>query len=140
LRVDDIDLTAKSISIRGTKNKSAKRLCPIHADLLPVLKRMVDAVGTGPLFPGVTRIALTHAFLRLKSLVKTADDKQAFGELYDFHSVRRTVIDMFRNAGAREEIVAAFVGHKVKTITYGLYAGAPPLSVMAETMTLLKYP
>jgi len=31
-------------------------------------------------------------------------------------AIRRTVIDMFRNAGAREEIVASFVGHKVKTM------------------------
>lgn len=140
LRGDDIDLKAMSINIRGTKNKSAKRTCPIHTDLLPVLKRMIEETGNGPLFPGVERTALTQAFLRMKAKAKDADGKPLYGELYDFHSIRRTVIDMFRNAGAREEIVASFVGHKVKTITYGLYAGPPPLSVQAETMALLKYP
>jgi len=75
-----------AINIRGTKNKSTKRICLIHAELLPVLQRMIDAAGSGPLFPGVERTALTQAFLRLKAKEKAADGKPVYGELYDFHS------------------------------------------------------
>ena len=141
LRGGDIDLTAMAINVRGTKNKSANRVCPIHADLLPVLTRMTEATGSGPLFPGIKRTALTQAFKRLKVKEKARDGQPIYGELHDFHSIRRTIIKMFRDVGAREEIVASFVGHKIKTITYGLYAGlAVPLAVQAETMALLSYP
>jgi len=31
------------------------------------------------------------------------------------------------------------VGHKVKTLSYGLYAGAPALATKVEVMKLLRY-
>jgi hypothetical protein len=41
--------------------------------------------------------------------------------------------------GALENIVASIVGHEVKTLSYGLYAGAPALATTAEIMKLLCY-
>jgi hypothetical protein len=51
-----------------------------------------------------------------------------------------TVCDIFQNEGAPENIAASIVGHKVKTLSYGPYAGAPALATKEEVMKLLRYP
>jgi integrase len=42
-----------------------------------------------------------------------------------FHSLRSSVVTFLEQAGVPENITAAIVGHKIQTMSYGLYSGGP---------------
>jgi integrase len=42
-----------------------------------------------------------------------------------FHSLRSSFITFLEQGGAPENITAAIVGHKIQTMSYGLYSGGP---------------
>ena len=62
-----------------------------------------------------------------------------FGPEHVFHSIRKTVITIFENAGCPEGVVADIVGHAKKTITFGLYSGGNSMSRKKEALDKLRY-
>ena len=58
----------------------------------------------------------------------------------DFHSFRRTVITELHNAEVPEPTAAAIVGHKIQTMSYGLYSGGLRMDVLTAAIEKLEYP
>ncbi len=46
-----------------------------------------------------------------------------FDSKYTYHSIRKTVATMLDEAGIAEQISADILGHKIRTMTYGVYRG-----------------
>jgi integrase len=139
LRCEHIDLPRGAIALPGTKTEAAPRECPIHPALRPVLQRLVDAAKRGLLFPkprhnkyGKLGDALGKRFSTLKRGVAREDQ--------DFHSIRRCVATMLHDALVPEAIAAAILGHKITTMSYGLYSGGPSLVTKSEALSKLAYP
>ena len=66
-------------------------------------------------------------------------DNLGFKSQYVFHSIRKTVVTIFENAGVPENVVADIVGHEKTTMTYGLYSGGVSLVVKIKALDKLAY-
>jgi integrase len=111
-----------SFDFRGGKNKSAKRIVPIHLAILGLVDRLIADSTDGFLIPatsenryGKRSHALSKAFGYLK---KT----QGFGPLYVFHSMRNTAITAMLRANVPDHIVMELVGHSTGTETHDTYS------------------
>jgi integrase len=140
LKAPHVDLDAHSINMPGTKTESAPRVVPIHAKLLPVMRRLVKAAKGGYLFPGWRADKFGDRSKAATKRVRGDIRRLGFGKGYDFHSIRRTVCTIFEDTGVAENVVAHIVGHKLKTMSYGLYSGGPSLAVKAKAIAKLRYP
>jgi len=114
----------RSIYIPKDKNYSGERTIPIHPNLELQIDRMIEAVGaeSGFLFNlgannqyAERSPAISKRFGRLKK-------QMGFGSKLVFHSIRKTAATMFDRAGVSEKVAADILGHKISTMTYGLYA------------------
>src|ERR1019366_374533 len=120
MRLGEImNLTAKSlvkegdvpsITITGAKRKSraARRTFPIHSAIADIVERLAKAAGDGFLIQSAAErreAAMSKRFTRLKS-------RMGYDEHHVFHSLRHTVIELFRNADCPLEIRNRIVGHE----------------------------
>ncbi len=58
--------------------------------------------------------------------------KLGFDERFVFHSIRKTVANMFENAECPEGVASDVVGHLKPTMTYGLYSGITRMDLRAS--------
>ncbi len=138
LRCDDV--IDDALTIRSGKTDSAERRVPIHEDLGPVVVRLQSASADGYLFDGqapnkygLRSRALQQRFSELKITLK-------YPESLTFHSIRKTVASQLHNAGVPEQIAAPLLGHKINTISYGVYSRGPDLETLREVIRKLQYP
>ena len=68
---------------------------------------------------------LSKRFGRLKAA-------QGFGAGLVFHSIRKTVATALHEAGCPEPIAADILGHKLTTMSYGVYSSGTTLRVRRE--------
>jgi integrase len=141
LKAEHIDLGKRSIDMPGTKTEDASREVPIHSRLMPVMRRLVkNADKNGYLFHGLKADKFGDRSKPLTKRFTTLKANHGFGKGHDFHSIRRTVCTMFEDAGVAENYVAHIVGHRLRTMSYGLYSGGPALAAKARAMRKLRYP
>ena len=63
-----------------------------------------------------------------------------YGQAKVFHSFRNTFIQHLQFNNVPEALVAALVGHKVRTVTYGVYGqGQQLVSTLQEAIHLIDY-
>ena len=126
----------RSIYIPKDKNYSGERTIPIHPNLELQIDRMIKAVGaeSGFLFKlgannqyAERSPAISKRFGRLKK-------QMGFGSKLVFHSIRKTAATMFDRAGVSEKVAADILGHKISTMTYGLYASGSSASDKLKAM------
>lgn len=135
------DVGKGQLAVREGKTAASNRTVPIHPKLAPVIKRLRGASGKdGYLIPGL--VADKHGnrsrdISRLFGLLKT---KLGYGPEFVLHSIRKTVATQLENAGVSEGIAADILGHKKRTMTYGLYSGGASLKVKAAALAKLRYP
>ncbi len=138
LRVDDASDNA--LTIRGGKTDSAERSVPIHDNLRPVIARLRAASSDGYLFDGQVpnKYGLRSRNLQRRfSVLKTA---LKYPESLTFHSIRKTVASQLHNAGVPEQHAAPLLGHKINTISYGVYSRGPDLATLRKVIRKLQYP
>ncbi len=140
LKSEHVDLTKNAIAMPGTKTEAAPREVPIHAKLRPLLRRLVKDANGGYLFPGLRADKFGDRYKAVTKRFATLKAGLGFGDQYDFHSIRRTVCMIFEDAGVAENVVAHIVGHKFKTMSYGLYSGGVSLATKAKAIAKLRYP
>jgi integrase len=140
LQKTDMDFDKEVIHFRGTKTKAANREVPMHPVLIPILSASLndktDAfVVTGlPIDKrGERGKAIGKRFGRLKTAMGYEDDKV-------FHSIRKTVGTLLEQAGVLEGVAADILGHRKKTITYGLYSGGSSLEQKRDALHRMQYP
>ena len=54
-------------------------------------------------------------------------------------SWRRTVLTLLENATVPELEAARLVGHKIQTMSYGIYSGGPDLTRLRDTVERIKH-
>ncbi len=125
--------------IEDAKTKAGWRDVPIHTDLQQTMARLVDQSEDGYVLSGLAANkygdrsnGIGKRFGRLKT-------ELGFGPQLVFHSIRKTVVTIFENAGVPENVVADIVGHEKTTMTYGLYSGGVSLAVKREALEKLAY-
>lgn len=140
LKIMDVDLAGSSFRVVAAKSDAGVREVPIHAELQPVMTRLIGKRSTGYVLEGLTLSkhgdrsnALGKRFGKLRTVM-------GFGPAFVFHSIRRTVVTLLENAGVSENVTADLVGHEKPRITYGLYSGGATLQVKRAALALLSYP
>jgi hypothetical protein len=62
-----------------------------------------------------------------------------FDANYGFHSFRSTLTNLFERAGVAENYVARIIGHKVESMSYGLYSEDISRIDKEKTMAWIEY-
>lgn len=141
LRLDHVG--PDRLEIAKSKTDAGIREIPIHKDIQQIIERLKQtsiAAGDEYLFSELSSKnqyedrsnAVGKRFGRLKS-------KLGFDENYGFHSFRSTLANLLEAAGVAENFAARIIGHKVKTLTYGLYSGDIPWHIKVETLAQVSY-
>lgn len=106
----DIDTTQKIIYVNGTKNRSAKRIVPIHSDILPIISARIDG----------------------EHLIEADGKKLNYDKYIDFwekymptiskkrhtpHDTRHTFVSAMDKCGVERLTLKRIVGHKTDDIT-----------------------
>ena len=126
--------------MRDAKSKAGNRAVPIHSALSAKLAKLVEESTDGFVLSGLTATPLVHrsdGIGRHFGALKTA---MGFGRQHNLHSIRRTFVSILENAGCAENVVAAIVGHGIRSLTYGLYSSGPSLEVKRAAIERLSYP
>jgi integrase len=128
------------LEIEDAKTAAGWRQVPVHSMLKVTLRRLLRASKDGYVLSGFVANkngdrsgALAKRFSALKS-------KLGYGPGLVFHSIRRTVATMFQDAGVPEHVAANILGHKIGTMTYGLYSGGASLETKSGAIEKLAYP
>ena len=105
------------------KSEAGRRQLPIHPAAMPTLRyRYENALEDGYLFRGGKNKIGDKRSPRLarpfRVLLNDLDVPAGFG----FHSFRRTFVDLLASADISELHAAKLIGHRIQTLTYGLYA------------------
>jgi integrase len=122
--VEDVDFEHERITVRGSKTDAAYREVPIEPTLLPLLKKIVKEVTTGPLLEvpsgqGTNGTAdLMKADLERAKLTRPAlyrDDAHMMP--FTFHGLRHTAITHWSMAGRSQLFLLTVAGHMDVTMT-----------------------
>ncbi len=151
LRLSDISLDKTDTPITlhlDSKTDAGDRLVPVTASpiLLGTLKRLMGEAGArdGYILPSTAKNqygersqAMGQKFGRLKTA-------QGFGPGHVFHSIRKTVATLLQNVACPEHIAADILGHKLNTMSYGVYSSgattATKLEWLAKAVALYQWP
>ena len=139
LRVESVDLDAKSFEIVSSKTEAGVRTVPIHPALQDTLARLVADSRDGFVLTGFPvdkwgdKRQLAKRFGKLKT-------RLGYPKGQDFHSIRKTVITMLTRADVRTTTIQDIVGHERKGMTEGVYYEGATLEAKAEAIALLSYP
>jgi integrase len=99
----------QSLVVRESKTGAGVREVPLHPQIISVFEGDWEFKDSSD--------ALSKRFGRLTRSFR----KQG----QTFHSMRSSVVTFLEQAGVPENITAAIVGHKIQTMSYGLYSGGP---------------
>ena len=127
-----------------SKTANGIRRIPIHTgiqQLVARLKQTSQAANSEYLFSGLSdnnqyknrSNGVGKRFGNLK------DDLGFKGKNYGYHSFRSTLSNLFESAGVVENFAARIIGHKVESMTYGLYSEDIPWVDKVKTMSRIKY-
>ena len=130
---------------RKLKSEAAVRRVPVHSALIEAglldYRDHVVAAGHAALFPnlrpGPVSGRLSHYvskhFTRARKAAGVTRDRVVF------HSTRKSFTAALQEAGVPEVEAAVLLGHKIATMTYGLYGGGLSLPRLREHVERVKY-
>ena len=109
LKSADVHLDERYIDLQGTKTKAAKRIIPIHKDIVPVVKSLLDDGGEYLVVSGIGK-PITYNQWATKILV---DTNNIIGAEHTLHDTRHTFISAAERSGldANSIILKRIVGH-----------------------------
>jgi integrase len=140
MKKEDVNLEGKFFYLPKSKTKDGVREVPIHNAILPLFKRLYEEAEDEYIIASTAEnqydnrsAPLSQRFGRIKSAL-------GYGEGKVFHSFRGTVATLLENAGVDETVAAHIVGHKIKTMTYGLYSSGTKMDLKLEAINKISYP
>jgi len=139
LRIERVHLKSSYIEITDAKTAAGWRQVPIHSLLKATLKRLVKASKDGFVLSGLAPDQYgdrAGAVSQRFSLMKTA---LGFDQRQTFHSIRRTVATLLENAGVQEGIASDILGHRKRSMSYGLYSGGTSLKRKRAAIEKIRY-
>lgn len=119
LKAADVHLDARYIDLQGTKTASAKRIVPIHKDIIPVIKTLL-ADGGEYLVVNGHGMPITYSQWSRQVLAVT---NEIIGTEHTLHDTRHTFISAAERSGldANSIILKRIVGHSTSANTTALY-------------------
>jgi len=124
----------------GTKTEASLRDCPIHPAIAPLVARMLAASTDGFLVPSTADNQYGNRSGPLSQRFGHLKTAQGFGTAHVFHSTRNTLATMMERAGVPEAVASDIVGHKKKTLTYGLYSSGSAEEQKLEAISRVTFP
>ncbi len=129
---------------KSLKNISAQRKIPIHSKLIEIgfldFVNKVKESGSDQIFSSLKKerdghgTAASKWFGRFKQkLDLEQSEKKAF------HSLRHNFSDALKAKNVSEPIAAQLIGHKLESITYGLYGSEVSLKPLKENIEKISY-
>lgn len=122
LKTEHIHLEERWIDLHGTKTKSARRMVPIHKDIIPILEKRIEFAQDGYLFHDDNSTPIPPTSYRKKyfaPLMKHLNIKNRTP-----HSCRHTFISIATSCGLEPVLLRKIVGHTGDTITENVYTHA----------------
>ena len=138
LRQTDINLKKKSLTIEDSKTEAGKREIPIHSKLFPKIKELMDKKGEY-LIPNLTFNKYQDRSNAIGKRFSSLKTKLGYGKNFVFHSIRKTFSTELDNAGVFEPTAAKILGHKIQTMSYGVYSGGANLEVMRKAISKISF-
>ena len=139
LKISNIDLDEKTLTIVDAKTEAGNRIVPIHTRINKIINDMIDVSRNAYLFSNLTENkygdrsnAIGKRFGRLKK-------ELGFEKRHVFHSIRKTFTTALEQAGVPESVSADIVGHEKQTMTYGLYSGGSSLAQKRKAVAKVKF-
>jgi integrase len=119
IKPDDEERKYFSDEDKSAKNENARRIVPIHDDLLEPLKEFKQS-NEGWRLPNSNQYS--KYFGRLKKKIKNPHN--TLSRQYSFHSIRSNTATNFERARVPEGIAARVIGHSTTgvTMSFGLYS------------------
>ena len=119
LKAADVHLDARYIDLQGTKTKSAKRIVPIHKDIVPVIEALLEDGGEYLVVNGHGKPIIYDQW-KFKVL-KPINDR--IGANHTLHDTRHTFISAAERSGldANSIILKRIVGHSTAGNTTAIY-------------------
>lgn len=141
IKVEHVMDDCSYFKILESKTDSSTRDVPIHSKLKPLIKKMCanpDENGyliksTAENQHGSRSAPLGKRFGRLKTAM-------GYTKSHNFHSIRHTMATLLENAGVPENVSSDILGHKKKTITYGVYSGGASMKLKKQSIEKIKFP
>lgn len=119
LKAKDVHIDERYIDLQGTKTKAAKRIVPIHKDIVPVIEALLADGGEYLVVNGHgLPIQYQHWKLRIMS-----QSNEITGTKHTMHDTRHTFISAAERSGldASSIILKRIVGHSTSGNTTALY-------------------
>ena len=119
LKAADVHLDERYIDLQGTKTKSAKRIVPIHKDIVPVIEALLADGGEYLVVSG-HGAPITYEQWKRKIL---APINEIIGAKHTLHDTRHTFISAAERSGldANSIILKRIVGHSTSGNTTAIY-------------------
>lgn len=119
LKAADVHLDERYIDLQGTKTKSAKRIVPIHKDIVPVIEALL-ADGGEYLVVNGHGLPIPYQQWKLKII---AHANEITGTKHTLHDTRHTFISAAERSGldANSIILKRIVGHSTAGNTTAIY-------------------
>ena len=119
LKAADVHLGERYIDLQGTKTKSAKRIVPIHKDIVPVIEALL-ADGGEYLVVNSSGQPIPYHHWKLRVI---ASCNEITGTKHTLHDTRHTFISAAERSGldANSIILKRIVGHSTSGNTTAIY-------------------
>lgn len=119
LKSADVHLDERYIDLQGTKTKSAKRIVPIHKDIVPVIEALLADGGEYLVVHG-HGLPIPYHLWKLRVITAC---NEITGTKHTLHDTRHTFISAAERSGldANSIILKRIVGHSTSGNTTALY-------------------
>lgn len=119
LKSADVHLDERYIDLQGTKTKSAKRIVPIHKDIVPVIEALLADGGE---YLVVNGLGLPIPYQQWKLRI-ISQSNEITGTKHTLHDTRHTFISAAERSGldANSIILKRIVGHSTGGNTTAIY-------------------
>lgn len=119
LKAADVHLDERYIDLQGTKTKAAKRIVPIHKDIVPLVASLL-ADGGEHLVSSAAGLPLTYEHWKIRVMGRA---NEITGTKHTLHDTRHTFISAAERSGldANSIILKRIVGHSTGGNTTAIY-------------------
>jgi integrase len=126
-------------TIEKSKTEAGVRQVPIHTAVAPLVARLLAASTDGYLVPSNANNKYGNRTSPQGKRYGHLKKSLGFGSSHVFHSTRNTLITLMQQAEVKEGVAADNVGHRKKTLTYGLYSSGSSMAQKREAMAQVVY-
>ncbi len=113
LRREDVNLEERYIDLRGTKTKAARRRVPLHREILPVVRFLLNT-SRGHIVHDARDRPMTYSQYKYGWFDRVME---AMDMRHTPHDARHTFVSALDSAGVRRGAIMFIVGHSQRDVT-----------------------